>query len=53
MICAHVIEAEELPAESARPFAEYLDESWFDFVEEPGITNGEVITGALAYWRGQ
>lgn len=53
MIRAHVIEAEELPAESARPFAEYLNEAWYDYVEEPGLTNGGVISGALAYWRGQ
>lgn len=53
MIREHVIQAGELPAVSARPFAEWLHQQWFDFAEEPGLTNREVIEGALAYWRGQ
>ncbi|WP_169314111.1 hypothetical protein [Streptomyces piniterrae] len=53
MIREYVIEARELPEESARPFAQWLNETWFDFSEEPGATNGEIIAGALADWRGQ
>ncbi|MFF8901691.1 hypothetical protein ACF082_29890 [Streptomyces lydicus] len=53
MIREYVIEAGELPEESARAFAAWLNSVWFDFVEEPGLSNGEVIAGALAYWRGR
>ncbi|WP_030798918.1 hypothetical protein [Streptomyces sp. NRRL S-337] len=53
MIRDYVIKAGELPEESARPFARWLNETWFDFSEEPGQTNGDIINGALAYWRGQ
>ncbi|MFI9079147.1 hypothetical protein ACIGW8_22200 [Streptomyces sioyaensis] len=53
MIRVHVIEAGELPEESARPFARWLHETWYDFNEEPGNTNGGTIAGALAFWRGQ
>ena len=53
MIREYVIKAGELPEESARPFAEWLHDTWFDFSEDPGPTNGDIINGALAYWRGQ
>lgn len=53
MIREYVIAAGELPEVSARPFAEWLHEQWFDFTEDSGLTNREVIEGALAYWRGQ
>ncbi|MFF8901694.1 hypothetical protein ACF082_29905 [Streptomyces lydicus] len=53
MIREHVIAAGELPPESARPFAAWLHDAWFGFSEEPGPTNGDIIRGALAHWRGQ
>ena len=53
MIRVYVITTNELPEESARPFAKWLHGVWFEFSEEPGPTNGEVIAGALAHWRGQ
>ena len=53
MIREYVIAAGELPEVSARPFAEWLHDAWFDFSEEPGPTNGDIIAGALDYWRGQ
>lgn len=43
----------ELPPESARPFVVWLDENWNGFNEDGDLTNGQVIAGALAYWRGQ
>lgn len=42
-----------LPVHSARPFAAWLDETWNEFNEDEDQTVGEVIAGALAYWRGQ
>jgi hypothetical protein len=42
-----------LPEESARPFAAWLDECWNEWNEDEDKTVGEVIAGALAYWRGQ
>lgn len=53
MIREHVVSAEELPIESARPFAAWLDENWNGYNEEGNLTNGDVIAGALAFWRGQ
>jgi hypothetical protein len=55
MIAAFVVDAEELPWESARPFGEWLDGVWNDYTDpdDPTQTNGDVISGALAYWRGQ
>lgn len=55
MIREYVIRTEELPEVSAFPFAHWLNESWFDFVDDPEAnrTNGQVISGALAAWRGQ
>ncbi|MFH9248209.1 hypothetical protein ACH4LK_22610 [Streptomyces lydicus] len=52
MIRVYVITAGELPEVSARPFAKWLHGAWFDFSEEPGPTNGDIIAGALAHWRG-
>lgn len=49
----HVIETGELPAESADPFATWLDQAWNDWNEDGTRTIGEVIAGALAFWRGQ
>lgn len=55
MIAAFVVEAEELPWESAQPFGQWLNEVWNDYTDRdnPALTNGDVIKGALAYWRGQ
>lgn len=55
MIRSYVVEKEELPPVSAEPFAAYLYQVWFDF-EDPDrtdLTNGDVIEGALSFWRGQ
>jgi hypothetical protein len=55
MIAAYVVDTEELPQESARPFGQYLDSAWNDYIDpdNPALTNGDVISGALAFWRGQ
>ena len=42
----------ELPPYSARPFAAWLYETWNGFNEDGDQTNGQVIAGALADWRG-
>ncbi|TVZ96507.1 hypothetical protein [Streptomyces sp. BK340] len=52
MIRAHVIGAEELPPYSARPFSAWLYETWNEFNADGKLTNGQVIAGALADWRG-
>lgn len=52
-ILGYVLDQEELPPESARPFAGWLHEFWNDFNEDGELTNGAVISGALAHWRGQ
>jgi hypothetical protein len=53
MIFAYVVEElEALPTYSARPFAAWLDHNWYSFNEEGANTVGDVITGALADWRG-
>ena len=52
MIYAYVTEKNELPPYSARPFAAWLFTVWNSFNEDGDNTNGDVITGALADWRG-
>lgn len=52
MICEYVTEAEELPPYSAKPFAAWLTEVWNAFNEDGDMTNGQVVEGALADWRG-
>lgn len=52
MIYNHVV-GRELPEQSAKPFADYLDEEWNDYVDDPADTNGKVLAGALEFWRGQ
>ena len=52
MICEYVISSGELPRESAEPFAAYVHEAWNEYNEDGELTNGQVIAGALAYWRG-
>lgn len=55
MIADFVVEAGELPRESAQPFGDWLDGVWNDYTDpgDPTQTNGDVIAGALSYWRGQ
>lgn len=53
MIYEYAVGKGELPRESARPFAEWLHEVWFDWNEDGELTNGKVIAGALQHWRGQ
>ena len=53
MIREHVVGSEELPSVSARPFAAWIHENWNDWNEDGDLTNGQVIAGALAFWRGQ
>lgn len=55
MIREHVVEAGSLPTESAGPFADWLDGVFDEYVvpDNDKQTNGDVIKGALAYWRGQ
>lgn len=53
MIRSYVVDQKELPPISAEPFAVWLNEVWYEFVGEDGTTNnGDVIQGALAFWRG-
>jgi hypothetical protein len=52
MINQYVIDAGELPSHSAQPFAAWLADAWTDFNEDGDKTNGQVIAGALADWRG-
>lgn len=52
MIFVYVMNAEELPRYSAKPFAAWVWESWNDFNDDGTQTNGQVIVGALADWRG-
>lgn len=52
MIRAHVIEHNMLPPHSAVPFAAWLADAWGDLNEDGDKTNGQVLGGALADWRG-
>ena len=52
MITGYVVDEGELPRESAEPFGRYLHEMWNDYVETEVLTQRELITGALAFWRG-
>lgn len=51
MIFNYVLENGFLPDFSAKPFAEWLNENWYDFTEEE-ISNKGVVSEALASWRG-
>lgn len=53
MITAYVIEEGELPEESARPFGEYMHAQWNDYVESETVTQRDLISGGLAFWRGE
>lgn len=55
MIFDYVTTTNELPAYSARPFAEWLNYNWHEFTDssrEGVLTNGDVIQGALVDWCG-
>ncbi|MFJ4682047.1 hypothetical protein [Streptomyces sp. NPDC088789] len=52
MIRAYVTDQGELPPYSAQSFATWLHDAWNDFNEDGELTNGDVIAGALAAWRG-
>lgn len=51
-ILNYVLAQGELPPESAKPFAEWLQHEWYSFNEEGEHTNGEVVAGALTQWCG-
>lgn len=54
MIHDYVMNTGQLPGESAEPFASWANEVWFDFNDGSGtMTNGQIIAGMLAYWRGK
>jgi len=53
MIKWYVIDVGELPEVSAGPFAAWIYENWNDWNEDGELTNGQVLAGALAHWRGQ
>lgn len=57
MILAYVVQEGELPSYSARPFAKWLFVHWNGFTDDEDRngtqTNGDVIQGALADWRGE
>lgn len=54
MILNHIADTKELPEESAAPFVAWANEAWNDFEDGSDTqTNGQVIAGMLAYWRGQ
>jgi hypothetical protein len=43
-----------LPAVSAQPFANWINNQWNDFDDGSGTqTNEDVLKGALAFWTGQ
>lgn len=53
MILDYIVKSGELPRESAYPFAIWADQNWNDYDDQSGLqTNGQIIAGMLAYWRG-
>ncbi|MFH9606915.1 hypothetical protein [Streptomyces sp. NPDC017448] len=52
MIREWVLSENELPPESARPFAEWLHFEWNSFNEDGDCTVRQVIEGGLVHWRG-
>jgi hypothetical protein len=54
MILNYVLRQNELPEESARPFAEWINQNWYQFSgdDQDNVTNGDVIEGALLHWCG-
>jgi hypothetical protein len=55
MIRAYVMEAHGLPNVSAYPFAAWLQNAWFDFIDpdSPETTNGQIVYGAVQHWIGK
>jgi hypothetical protein len=54
MIHAYVIEEWGWPIVSASPFARFADDVWFEYNDGSGTqTNGQILAGILAYWRGE
>lgn len=41
-----------LPHESAKAFALWLDETWNDWAEDPGVTVRQIFEGAVEQWCG-
>lgn len=53
MIERYALDTGELHVpESARAFGAWLHENWYDFNEDGDRTNGQIVAGALAAWRG-
>lgn len=53
MIFDYVLDQHELPEQSARPFADWINNVWYEFFDDAeGVTNGDVIKGALTEWCG-
>lgn len=55
MIYAYILKENELPDYSARPFADWLDDEWCRYTDDPQgglLTNRNVIYGALIDWCG-
>lgn len=42
-----------LPAVSARPFAAWLNEVFYEWNEDGELTNEQVLKGARAHWVGE
>lgn len=54
MIQDYITTSSALPHESAVPFAEWANETWNEYDDGSGAqTNGQIVAGMLAYWRGQ
>lgn len=54
MFFDYVMNTGELPEESAKAFATYADENWYEYNDNSSTqTNADIISGMLAYWRGQ
>jgi len=53
MIYAYVVDKNELPPYSAKPFSNWLHSQWFEFSQDGvRMTNREVIDGGLEDWCG-
>jgi hypothetical protein len=45
-------EGGQLPPESARAFAQWLNSQWNDFTDDEEATVGDVLNGAVSSWCG-
>lgn len=53
-IYAYVIENWGWPPEAVAPFAGHAYATWFEYNDGSGTqTNGQILDGILAYWRGE